>query len=555
MGEAKRKAESALISVLIPERGRPEMLKRLVQSLIDTADGDQRYEILIAIDDDDPAWAANAVDSFEWPTGHNLNILVGPRLITLGEKLNMLAKSANGDILWFIANDYVMETHGWPAKFREAVAKLPNQIGVPFPRDALHPDHAAFPILTRKMMDAVGFLFPPWFPAWFVDTWWDQIGLLLGDRPQINVTVKAPEGRGKSHGLKDVTFWATFFNALLPFRARDALGLAKLAHGEGAPGFAHVQEQLDDRKRLCAHRTSHLEAPEFAAIWEARAESEPAPGYDKAKKYAEGMLASIQGAESKPPRVAIAVPSGRTWEGTTANCIAALAAYSASAGVNLAFLNVQSSQVTHGRNMTVKLALQEGCDYVFWIDADMKLPPDALLRLLAHDKDVVGATYNKRVQNADGSYTTLGRFVTPTVVESRGALREAELLPGGVLLVKTSVYRKLQWPWYAETYRWDGKDNLDAFKNLLAEYFMTVPPADVVDSLDTTPLGSWIKGNYRVGNGEYPMFSEDLFFCEKARRHGYRVWCDMPLTNETGHLGQIEVTCKVSEDTLHVAAE
>lgn len=546
MGDQKRKAENALISVMIPERGRPEMLERLIRSLCDTAAGDTRYEILVSVDADDEAWQGRPAS---WLSDYPVtDLFIGPRPTTLGVKINDLAAKAKGDILWFIANDYTMETHGWPRKFRESVAKLPNSIGYPFPHDDLHPDHAAFPIITRKMIGAIGFMFAPWFPYWWIDTWADQTGIMLGVRPEIEVVVRAQEGRGKSHGLKDVTFWATLFNELLPFRARDALGLAKLAYGEDSVGYAAVRENLENKKTLCQMRTAHLLTPEFARVWEAQAASDPGPHYARVKTYAEGMLANLRAAAPKPLRVAIACPSGRTWEASTANCIAAMSAHSAMAGIDCAFINVQSSQITHGRNTTVKIALQENCDAIFFVDSDMKFPPDALLRLLAHDKDIVGATYNKRVF----PYQTLGKFKGEKLTMTKDGLHEAELLPGGFILVKTDVYRRLKWPWYAEAYRWDGDDGLDAFKNMIAEYFMAIPPDDVVASLDASSFGKWIKENYSVGNGEFPMYSEDLMFCTKATRAGYSIWCDVRLTNETIHIGALDVTCTVSEETLRL---
>ena len=35
-------------------------------------------------------------------------------------------------------------------------------------------------------------------------------------------------------------------------------------------------------------------------------------------------------------------------------------------------------------------------DEILWVDTDMQFPEDALLRLLAHDKDIVGCNYRTR---------------------------------------------------------------------------------------------------------------------------------------------------------------
>lgn len=542
MGEAKRKATlSALISVLIPERGRPEMLDRLICSLLDTAGADERIEILVAIDADDEAWferepfAHVRTKYFRWP-----------RPITLGEKINRLKDEATGDILWFIANDMVVDTSGWPAKFRQAIAKLPNGIGVPFVHDDLHPGHASYPILSRRFVETVGFFAPPCYPYWWIDTHLDALGILVGQHFEIDVAVSAPEGRGKTHGLIDLSFWVSFYESLAPIRMREAIQLVAAAHGEGSPAFAEVMRGIGQRQQWCTARTAHLSTPEFLARWGGNADSAPSPDYPKVKAYAEQMMADLRAHTPKRLRVAVAVPSGRTWEATTANCVAALAAHSAIAGIDVVLLNVQSSQISHSRNMTVEIALKENCDKILWVDSDMKFDPDMLMNLLKHNKDIVGATYNRRTP----PYSTLGKLIGPRPADSelQGGLREAMVMPGGMMLVSCDVYRRLSWPWYAECFRPAGDDGLTSFRALLKDYFREIPPDDALDELDGTKLGAWLKaGGFDLSEGggeECKILSEDIFFTKKARKNGYRVWCCLDATFKTIHLGVQEITCE-----------
>lgn len=555
LGEARRRAEAAsLISVLIPERGRPDSLDRLIVSLLETAGNDERIEILVAIDDDDPAWTDRA------PAEHQrTRYLRWPRPITLGEKLNALSVEAKGGILWFVANDYVMETPGWPEKFRAAVARLPNGIGVPYPHDDLHPGHAAFPIITRRMMDSTGFFMAPWFPTWFIDTWWDQIGIMLDQHHEIDVTVRAPEGRGKTHGMMDLAFWVGFFRETQPLRKRDALNLAFVAHGKDTPAFREVEKALPMRDMLCTQRTAHLVDPAFIREWGARADSPPAPRYAEAKAGAEAFLADIRRHSPRRLRVAIACPSGRTWEATTATAVAAMAAHSSANGIELALINVQSSDVAHGRNASVELALSSNCDAIMWVDSDMLFPPNMLLRLLRHDKDIVGATYCKRVADADGTYPVLGKLVGQKPEVMTDGLHEALLMPGGLMLVRTDVYRRLGWPWFMQCYRWQGANRLEAFKNLMRNYFATQPPEEALAELDGTALGGWIEDHYEVGEFEEssPMFSEDLFFVRRARRAGFTVYADIKLTGECAHIGEAKITCLLGSEIkkMPMAAE
>lgn len=551
MGEAKRKRE--LISVLIPERGRPMMLFRLIKSLLETAGDDKAFEVLVAIDDDDPAWAT--MDGQE--IDGRVRYFVWPRPKTLGEKLNMLAAQAKADTMFMMANDYVMLTHGWPGIIREAVAALPNGIGVPFPKDSLHPDHASFPIITRRMMDAIGYFAPVWFPYWYVDTWWDEIGLLLGVRPEIAVEVSAPEGRGKSQGLRDVTFWAMFFHQLRRYRVRDARGLAWKAWGKDSPQVRAVDEMIPSREALCAARNGILLTPEFAAHWEGKQDLEPTPDYASVKTFAANMMDNIAKEQPRQTKVMIVVPSGRTWEATTANDIAALSAYSAQAGITLAFLNLQTSQISIARNNSVKIALDTGVDYIMWLDSDMSVAPDTLVRLLAHNLPVTGAVYNKRVPRPGSdpeTFETLGRFMPRSDEPVTDGLVEAMLMPGGVMLVHTDVYRSLHWPWYAESYRWaPDLDGLSAFKKMMKEYLGVIPTDDTLASIDGTAFGEWLATGYQVGDNG--VNSEDYFFCNKARQAGYKIFCDLGVTDKVGHIGQRVVTCRLPENVVRLAAE
>lgn len=535
MGEAKRRAIlGEKISVLIPERGRPAALHRLLASLEMHGAGIGEWEVLVAIDDDDPAWETETI-----PAGDRVRSFVWPRPKTLGEKLNRLAEQATGGLLWFLANDQVVETPAWPRAMQQVREKLPHGIGVAYARDPLHLNHASYYVLTRRMYERIGFFAPPWFPYWFIDTWMTELGTLMGRLVPVDVDLATPDGRGNCHGLVDLPFWVEFFEQTRPMRVRDAVQL--IANDAPPTPDSEVMRFLNHRVDLCRARFAQMHDPELIAEWTGRADSPPGPGYAEARGDAERLMAELRKQAPRRLRVAVCVPSGRTWEATTANCVAALAAYSTAAGIDLAFLNIQTSVVSHARNATVEKALETGVDWVLWIDSDMKFPPDVLTRLLAHGKDIVGATYNKRVP----PYETLGKLVgeRPAVIGT--GLHEALYLPSGMLLVRAEVYRKLGWPWYAEAYRWAGKDGLAAFKALLRDYLGTVPPDDVLASLDGSVFGAWIDEHYVLGERGEPFtwLSEDLFFCRKARRAGLKLWCDIGMTHEMVHLGVLEVTC------------
>lgn len=558
MGEAKRRMEAAdLISVLIPERGRPEMLERCICSLIDKAGGDDRYEIIVAIDDDDPAWRDRR------PFDHTrTRYLRRPRPATLGVKLNDMAREARGGLILWLANDQEMVTRDWPARCREAAAKLPNGIGVAYLQDPLHLHHASYWMLTRKMVEAgfraeeVGTPFaPPWFPYWFCDTWWTEVGVLSGLMVEIDAEVSSPDGRGRSHALVDLPFWVEFFNGTRPLRVRNAIEMAQAAYGADSQQMKEVMLRLESRQRTCVQASEHLSSPAFLKRWGDTAESEPGPAYADVKAQAQQMLAEIKAQEPRRPRVAICCPSGETWKATTGNCIAAMAAYSAMAGVDCSLLNVQMSSVAHVRNTTVELALAENSDFILWVDSDMKFPPDTLVRLLGRNRPICGALYNKKFPNPDGKYQTLGLLKGQWSGKALDGLQEALLLPAGLMLVRTDIYRSMAAPWYFETYSFGNGDGVERFRNLLCAYFSEVPPEEVLTELPETRLGAWVRDHYTTGeHGEmFGYFSEDLNFCRAVRRRGWTLWADLDLTYEVAHLGTSTITCLKPEAMAEAA--
>jgi len=181
--------------------------------------------------------------------------------------------------------------------------------------------------------------------------------------------------------------------------------------------------------------------------------------------------------------VAICVPSGDMVHADFAMNLATLCL---NPGSRACIINAKSSLVALGRNQCVEAALVAGASHVFFIDSDMVFPPDALARLLAHNKDIVGCAYAQRVPNPHPLGVTLeGEHVNVTA-----GLRKMKIIPTGCLMIKTSVFAKLEKPWF----------------------------------------------NTGVEAGK--IVGEDYFFCAAAISAGFEIWCDGDLSRGIGHIGQ-----------------
>src|SRR5215471_15761796 len=95
------------ISLLCPTRGRPEILKRMIQSAKDTASEPDAVEIVIYVDDDDLQTA-----QIIWPQNWNVKAIVAPRIV-LAQTWNKCAEVATGQILCQANDDVIWRTPGW----------------------------------------------------------------------------------------------------------------------------------------------------------------------------------------------------------------------------------------------------------------------------------------------------------------------------------------------------------------------------------------------------------------------------------------------------------
>ena len=102
------------------------------------------------------------------------------------------------------------------------------------------------------------------------------------------------------------------------------------------------------------------------------------------------------------------------------------------------------------RNMIIDQAIEHNCTHIFFIDDDVLLPPDALLKLLESDVDMVTGLYLMR---------TYPHSPILFAEHSPEGFRWAQLSPGctglvkvesgglGCCLIKTSVFYKLEKPY------------------------------------------------------------------------------------------------------------
>lgn len=155
-------------------------------------------------------------------------------------------------------------------------------------------------------------------------------------------------------------------------------------------------------------------------------------------------------------------------------------------------LNIQSMNAVGGttiqsRNAIVESAKKFGMTDILWVDSNCVFPIHGLLRLLRHDKDIVGTTNAGRH----------GELAVKGVEKTEDGLLPMAITGFPFTLTKMSVFEKLRKPYFAEPPRW-----------ALPE--IAIRQEDVV--------------------------AEDEYFSHFARQAGFDIWCDTALSMEIGYV-------------------
>lgn len=106
-----------------------------------------------------------------------------------------------------------------------------------------------------------------------------------------------------------------------------------------------------------------------------------------------------------------------------------------------------------GRNLIIEAAKEQGCTHVLIVDDDMAYKPDALLKLLEHDKEIVSGLYLSRVY----PHTPLAFDIADEIDQSAGSMyllseEKRRLVPivaagFGFCLIKMTVFDKIEKPY------------------------------------------------------------------------------------------------------------
>ena len=204
-------------------------------------------------------------------------------------------------------------------------------------------------------------------------------------------------------------------------------------------------------------------------------------------------------------KVLIAVPSGTTVHASFAQDLALLMSYTTfvkpQMDVMLAF--VKGTYLPRARAALVEYAQGHEATHILWLDGDMRFPKDTLLRLLGHELAIVAANYPTRQPP-----------ILPTAYDidrqpmfGHEGMQEARHTGMGCMLTELRVFRAIGKPYFALGYN----------------------------------------------RAEDAYSGEDTYFCERARKEGFPVVIDGPLSEQIHHLGEFAFEMPHARMTLEAA--
>jgi hypothetical protein len=139
------------------------------------------------------------------------------------------------------------------------------------------------------------------------------------------------------------------------------------------------------------------------------------------------------------------------------------------------------------RTGATREAIELGLDHIFFVDDDQLLRPDAIIRLLEHNVDIISCNLLAKAPPFQPyiffATDKDGAGYPDTLDDNRTGLIEVAACGLGGVLVKTEVFKRIREPWFS-----------------------------VNDALKT----------------------DDLYFCHEARKAGYKIYCDLDVPS--GHI-------------------
>lgn len=197
-------------------------------------------------------------------------------------------------------------------------------------------------------------------------------------------------------------------------------------------------------------------------------------------------------------KIMILVPSRDMVHSNFALCLSQATKHLQANGIEFETIFYHHTVISTSRQDLTKMFLESDCDYAFWLDTDMAFAPETPYELLQHDLDIVGCNCRMRVL-PDPWFVGRKNGQELITDDNSPDLEEVDLVPHAIVMIHRSVYESMTEPYY--TIKWKEETLTD--------------------------------------------IGEDMYFYDKAREKGYKLWCDHRLSKSVFHAGTIHFGYKI----------
>jgi len=213
----------------------------------------------------------------------------------------------------------------------------------------------------------------------------------------------------------------------------------------------------------------------------------------------------------KKPSVYIAMPCYDSMRVET--CVSLIDTFSAlgGSGIECKFKSVKTSLVTHGRNLLTAGFMDSGFDYMLFVDADVEFSPEAVMRMLVPEKDIICTPYRNKEDPWIDRYSV--KFKDKDHIEIlEWDIIEIEEGPAGLMLISRKVYERLM----------DKYPELKINFNEATRAKMNKEIGAVEDAIDRYMYNFW-----DTSFKKHQWKGEDLAFCDLARAAGFKLYANL----------------------------
>lgn len=373
-----------MISFLLPTRGRVEKLKEVIASCAATVSHPENIEMIIRVDDDDPG-------DYSFPLPPFCRLVKGPRPATKVEVYNEIWPLAKGDIMMPLGDDAPFMSHGWDEIIEAEFAAVPDKILMLYSQDGINNEKfAQFTALSRRWVEALGYLASPLYAAFFGDNHQEDVARRIGRIKYCPDIVFDHQAAHVGKAEKDDTF------------------------NTAIPHFQADKKIYDGAAKVIAHDAAILEALK-----------EPHPGFPDI-------------------RLAIGIPCNFQMVP-----LAFFESLMLMERPNFELIMKDAGHIDDMRNDIVKTAQKAGCTHLIMMDTDMIYHPQTITRLLSHDLPIVGALTFRRYPPFDPLMMKSAGAKYQTIQEWKdGDLVEVDATGTGCLMLNMRIFDELPYPWF-----------------------------------------------------------------------------------------------------------